>query len=373
MKKFVSLIVVALTLTTFVLTGCSSSIKEVNPNLTKDEISYNVPVVSSSPSVGVTFGMPRTVEEGENVYIERELTILVQPLKADKRVELSAYWKDGASRSEEDVNDYVQIIHDKADSPTAYLRVSKAFGNDIILLKVQSVMFPTLNSTCELRYGNFVKGFEFSSFFNTELNLNIDSQLSTNYGEHFELLCGVNNDTGKGVRYNFYPDCLDVFGNVLNINHQAIVSIRPSCGLYFGTLDDGGMFTDVHFVDDFSGVFSRMVEVSVIDYQIELTVPYSFYDLFRGFPDSTLDTAWWDLHPGPFSYATDVLYYYNETILGERLILDGVDVADYNQNAIKDFHFIMRIEDSKSGYFEEIKLVLGSLPTSIEIPDNVEF
>ncbi len=373
MKKIVSLIFAGLLICTSVFfVGCND-LSDNKSGATVNDSVLERPIPSAS-SVGVTFGATRTVETGDKIYIEKEINVEVRPSKADPRISLSVAWSDETKT--EDVSEYVEIVHASPENHTAYLRVYKSFGDDVIVLKVESVLFPEKFATCELRYVGFLSSFEVSITADPGL---VEQEESYIFGEYYRLY------SSRDFIYYIDLNSHSIFGGEVGAPMEFNYSVRASTGLYIGDFQvfggNGGGFSNVRYVTE-DELFSMMFGIPYPSYPMgdtnevfNMFLRYSIDDML-----SNPLTPYFcnDLHPLVSSadtrdtYKNVVVFGSGNDLISGNVTDDGVDMAKANEEAMTNFYFILTIMDRFTGISEEIKIVIFPAVESIEAPESVE-
>lgn len=378
MKKIiVVLFAVLLACTTVFFVGCSD--KKVNVDINSESNFVQAPI-PSSPSVGVTFGATRTVETGEATYIEKEINVEIRPTNADKKIAFSLTWQD--ENITEDVSQYAEIIHSSPEDQTAYLRVYKSFGNNVIVLKVESVLFPDKFAECDLNYIGFVNDITIERVYIDEFVCSVET--TKEIGEYYHLYSGTKiSDTNPELTFPRYYYVDYNFSSVLGpVGRSNIVcEIKASTGLYVGDFQivggNGGAFSNVRYItaDEF---FNEMLYADFYDpdvSELSLRLKYSYDDML-----SNPLTPYFcnDLHPVVSSadsrdaYKNIVVFGSGNDLISGNVTDDGVDMAKANEEAMENFYFILTIKDNITGVSEDIKIVISPSVESIEAPESIE-
>ena len=379
MKKVIALLFAGLlACTTVFFVGCNEEKEMINVEHNSNVIERPMP---SAPSVGVTFGATRTVETEEVTYIEKEINVEVRPSKADKRIAFSLTWQD--ENNTEDVSQYAEIIHSSPEDQTAYLRVYKSFDDDVIVLKVNSVLFPDKFAECELHYVGFVDDISI-------LNVSCDGvtyalENSSVFGDYYHLYSGTvtNGENPEEVspkNYHFKFLLSNILGSVGRSDIE--YEVKSSTGLYIGDFQvvggNGGAFSNVRYVTE-DELFNMMLDVflwdTTIDWDFDLKLKYSYDDMLSNPLTPYFNN---ELHPleaddnGSVFYRNIIIFGSGDDLISGNVSDDGLDMAKANEEAMKNFYFILTLKDTVTGVSEDIKIVISPSVSDIEVTDKVE-
>ena len=156
MKRFLSIVLtLVLSLTTLTFFSCTQK---------QEDAVEEMPVVTPVPKMACAMSAIATLAEVDGVTaITKRISASVTPENAsNKAVKYSVAWEEGAERSSEDVTKYVNVIQDSEGSLTALVYCYKAFGDDKIIITVETIS-GGLKATCIVTYAGIATSVELES------------------------------------------------------------------------------------------------------------------------------------------------------------------------------------------------------------------